>query len=145
EEFSPSTAFEIGRVAMTLDGEWRVGFIERDKANVNYGTAPFPVADDMAGDYGSGYIVTNTLSIPRGAQHPYEAWLLAKFLSTDTQSLVKLGDALKNIPDTNEALASPTLTSNPYFSTFLNIYQDPKSARSEERRVGKQVATMRRR
>jgi multiple sugar transport system substrate-binding protein len=128
EEFSHSNDFEIGRVAMTLDGEWRVGFIERDKANVNYGTAPFPVADDMADDYGSGYIVTNTFSVPRGAQHPYEAWLLAKFLSTDTTSLVKLGDALKNIPDTNDALSSPTLTSNPYFSTFLQIYQDPKSA-----------------
>ena len=128
EEFSPSNDFEIGRVAMTLDGEWRVGFIERDKSDVNYGTAPFPVADDQAEDYGAGYIVTNTFTIPRGAQHPYEAWLLAKFLSTDTTSLVRLGDALKNIPDTTEALSSPTLTSDPNFSTFLNIYQDPNSS-----------------
>lgn len=128
EEFSPSNDFEIGRVAMTLDGEWRVGFIERDKSNVNYGTAPFPVADNQTGDYGSGYIVTNTFTVPTGAQHPYEAWLLAKFLSTDTASLVRLGDNLKNIPDTTEALQSPTLTSNPYFSPFLKIYQDPTSS-----------------
>ena len=128
EEFSPSNDFEIGRVAMTLDGEWRVGFIERDKSDVNYGTAPFPVADDLAGDYGSGYIVTNTFTVPTGAQHPYEAWLLANFLSTDTASLVRLGDALKNIPDTTEALQSPKLASNPYFSTFLKIYQDPNSS-----------------
>ena len=128
EEFSPSNDFEIGRVAMTLDGEWRVGFIERDKSNVNYGTAPFPVADDQAGSYGSGYIVTNTFTVPTGAQHPYEAWLLAKLLSTDTASLVRLGDQLKNIPDTTEALQSPALTSNPFFSPFLKIYQDPNSS-----------------
>lgn len=128
EEFSPSNDFQIGRVAMTLDGEWRVAFIEREQPDLDYGTAPFPVADDQVGDYGSGYIVTNTFTVPRGAQHPYEAWLLAKFLSTDTTSLVRLGDALKNIPDTTEALSSPTLTSDPNFSTFLKIYQHPNSS-----------------
>jgi len=128
DEFSASNDFEIGRVAMTLDGEWRVAFIEREHPNLNYGTAPFPVADDQSDRYGSGYIVTNTLMVPRGAQHPYEAWLLAKFLSTDETSLVRLGDALKNIPDTTQALNSPTLTSDPQFSTFLDIYQNPDSS-----------------
>jgi multiple sugar transport system substrate-binding protein len=128
EEFSASNDFEIGRVAMTLDGEWRVAFIHRDHSALDYGTAPFPVADDQTDRYGSGYIVTNTFTVPRGAQHPYEAWLLAKFLSTDQNSLVRMGDALKNIPDTTQALNSPTLTSDPNFLPFLQIYQNPGSA-----------------
>lgn len=128
EEFSASNDFQIGRVAMMLDGEWRVAFIAREHPELKYGTAPFPVADDQPQLYGSGYIVTNTFTIPRGAEHPYEAWLLAKFLSTDTQSLVSLGNALKNIPDTQQALNDPTMTSDPHFETFLNIYQNPDSS-----------------
>jgi multiple sugar transport system substrate-binding protein len=128
EEFSASNDFEIGRVAMTLDGEWRVAFIAREHPDLKYGTAPFPVADDHPDLAGSGYIVTNVFTVPRGAEHPYEAWLLAKFLSTDTDSLVKLGDALKNIPDTQQALNDPTLTSDEQFKTFLDIYQDPDSS-----------------
>jgi multiple sugar transport system substrate-binding protein len=128
DEFSASNDFEIGRVAMTLDGEWRVAFIAREHPELQYGTAPFPVADDHQDLYGSGYIVTNTFTVPSGAEHPYEAWLLAKFLSTNAQSLVKLGDSLKNIPDTTAALTDPTLTSDPQFATFLDIYQNPQSA-----------------
>jgi multiple sugar transport system substrate-binding protein len=127
-EWSSAHGFETQQVAMMMDGEWRNAFIADDGSNVNYGTAPFPVADDQTSDYGSGYIVTNTFTVPTGAQHPYEAWLLAKFLSTDTASLVRLGDQLKNIPDTTEALQDPKLTSNDLFSTFLKIYQDPNSS-----------------
>jgi multiple sugar transport system substrate-binding protein len=128
EEFSASNDFQIGRVAMTLDGEWRVAFIAREHPELKYGTAPFPVADDHPELAGSGYVVTNVFTVPSGADHPYEAWLLAKFLSTDTNSLVNLGNALKNIPDTQQALTDPTMTSDPHFKTFLDIYQNPDSS-----------------
>ena len=49
EEFSASNAFETGKVAMMLDGEYRTAFIEDEHPELNYGTAPFPVADDQAG------------------------------------------------------------------------------------------------
>lgn len=126
-EFSASHAGEIGKVAMWMDGEWRVDFIGLDHPDLNYGTAPFPVADDHPELYGSGYVVTNILAIPKGAAHPDEAWLLAKFLSTDTNSLVYLANSVKNIPPTSAALDSPKLTSDPHFSVFLDIYKNPDS------------------
>ena len=45
DEFAASQAFENGKVAMNLDGEWRVAFIQGEHPNLQYGTAPFPVDD----------------------------------------------------------------------------------------------------
>ena len=39
-------AFEKGKVAMNVDGEWRTAFIADEAPNLNYGTAPVPVDDD---------------------------------------------------------------------------------------------------
>ncbi len=36
DEFSASNAFEAGKVAMNLDGEWRVAFIQAEHPNLNY-------------------------------------------------------------------------------------------------------------
>ena len=56
DEFSASNAFQDGRLAMNIDGEWRTGFIGREAPDLDYGTAPVPVADDQPDLYGSGYI-----------------------------------------------------------------------------------------
>src|SRR3954449_421298 len=45
DEFSASHAFEIGKLAMMIDGEWRVAFIGREHPSLDYGTAPAPVDD----------------------------------------------------------------------------------------------------
>ena len=37
DEFSPSMAFEIGKLAMVFDGEWRVAFIHNEHPELNYG------------------------------------------------------------------------------------------------------------
>jgi multiple sugar transport system substrate-binding protein len=113
---------------MNTDGEWRVAFIDADKANINYGTAPFPTADDETQLYGSGQIGGNTVGIPKGAKHPAEAWLLLKYLATDTDALVSLANLLKNVPTTYDALKNPTLTNDPHFKTFLDIFANPNSA-----------------
>src|SRR5919109_1241422 len=39
DEFSASNAFEIGKIAMMMDGEWRVAFIKAEHPDLNYGTA----------------------------------------------------------------------------------------------------------
>src|SRR5206468_1406074 len=43
DEFSASHAFEIGKLAMMIDGEWRVAFIQAEHPSLDYGTAPAPV------------------------------------------------------------------------------------------------------
>ena len=70
DEFSASNAFEKGKVAMNVDGEWRTAFIADEAPNLNYGTAPVPVDDDNPDLYGGGYTTGNIIGIPKRAEHP---------------------------------------------------------------------------
>ena len=126
-EWGPSQAFETGKVAMSYDGEWREAFIQNDKAKINYGTAPVPVADDESQIYGAGQVGGTIIGIPRTVQHPAEAWALVKFLSTNTKSLETMADLLKNVPTTYAALKDPVLSKDPKFVTFMNMFKNPNS------------------
>jgi multiple sugar transport system substrate-binding protein len=130
-EFSPSNAFETGKLAMSFDGEWRVGFIQNDKSNVKYATAPMAVADSQPQLYGAGQIGGTIIGIPRGSAHPAEGWLLVKYLALDTEAETQLGRALHNVPTTFEAAKDPVLSSDPHFKTFLDIFANPNSRYKE--------------
>ncbi|GAA1987365.1 ABC transporter substrate-binding protein [Catenulispora subtropica] len=129
-EQSAQNAFEAGNLAMMVDGEWRTAFIKGDQSAVDYGTAPIPAADDHPELYGSGYVGGNVIGIPKGSKHPDAAWKLVKFLSTDTDALVTLANDVGNVPTTLPALDSPqlTLTSDPHFKTFLDVYKNPHTS-----------------
>jgi multiple sugar transport system substrate-binding protein len=126
-EFSPSNAFEQGKLAMTIDGEWRVSFIEDDKAKIHYDTAPFPVADDKPELYGTGQIGGTIVGIPRDTPHQAEAWEVVQFLALDPQAELALAQSLKNVPTVNSVLDDPSLTSDEHFATFLKIFANPNS------------------
>ena len=68
DEFSASHAFETGKLAMMIDGEWRVAFIAAEHPELKYGTAPMPVDDAKPSLYGSGYINGTIIGIPKNAQ-----------------------------------------------------------------------------
>jgi ABC-type sugar transport system, periplasmic component len=127
-EWSTAQGFESGKLAMALDGEWRIAFIDSDQSDVNYMTAPFPTADDKPDLYGAGQIGGDVMGIPKGSQHSAEAWLLLKYLALDTQAEIKLSNVLKNVPTTFDSLKDPSLNANPYFKTFLDIFANPQSA-----------------
>lgn len=127
-EWASSNDFEIGRTAMQYDGEWRVAFLESEHPELNYGTAPAPVGEGASDMFGSSLIGGNVVGIPRGSAHPGEAWLLIKYLSTNTDVLVYLTNALKNLPTTTAALDSPDLQLEPQFKMFFEIFSHPKSA-----------------
>ena len=95
-----------------MDGEWRIAFIAADKSKVNYGVAPIPVADDKPNLYGAGYITGNVIGISRGSKNPEAAWEFIKYLTTDTDAVVKLANGIKNVPTTDAALNSPNLTAD---------------------------------
>ena len=113
EEFSPNNDFETGKIAMEIDGEWRVQFIKSDGAKIVYGTAPMPVDPAQPSLYGGGYTTGNTIGIPKGAANPAAAWLLAKYLAFNTGAIEQFANGLGNIPTINSALSDPTLTSKP--------------------------------
>jgi multiple sugar transport system substrate-binding protein len=122
DEFSPSNAFEKGKVAMNVDGEWRTAFIADEAPNLPYNTAPLPVDDDNPDLYGGGYTTGNIAGIPKTAKHPEQGWALLKFLTTDDAAMVFLSNGLRNVPTTASSAQSPDLKPDPKFETFVDIF-----------------------
>jgi multiple sugar transport system substrate-binding protein len=126
-EWSAQHGFEVGKIAMMIDGEWRNAFIAADKSKVNYATAPFPVDDAQPDLYGSGQVGGTIIGIPNKVKHAAESWLLVKYMTTDTPALVTLAKGLRNVPSTVESLKDPELNADPKFSVFMKVFQHPKS------------------
>ncbi len=127
QEFSADNAFQAGRVAMNLDGEYRTAFIADQTPDLDYATAPFPPLSSHADRAGGGYITGNIGGIAKGSKNPELAWALLEYLTTDTGAIVKLSNGLKNAPTTTTALHSPDLEVSPQFQTFLDILESPNS------------------
>jgi multiple sugar transport system substrate-binding protein len=128
KEWTPDQVFESGKVAMVFDGEWRTKMIANEKPNLNYGTAPFPAADDHPELYGQGRVSGTITGIPQGTKHPYEAWLLVKYMATDTNFLVTLANMLGNVPTTKDSAASPNLKLPPEMKAFIDVWNNPNSS-----------------
>jgi len=142
DEFSTAHDMYSGRIAMNLDGEWRTAFIADEKPGLNYATAPFPVPDERADEYGTGQIGGTIIGMPRGSPHPEEAWLLLQYMATDTNTLVYMANNVRNVPTTLSALDSPDLDVTPQFQTFLDIFQDPNSHYKESSAIGSADQTL---
>jgi multiple sugar transport system substrate-binding protein len=141
DEFSSANDFEIGRVAMTMDGEWRPAFIKDEHPELNYDTAPLPVAPDKPDLYGSGIVGGTVIGIPKGSDHEAEAWLLMKYMATDTHTLVYMANFANNVPTTYDALKSPDLDLPPQFQTFMDAFQNPASEYRPTTPLGDGLAT----
>jgi len=137
DEFSAANAFEKGKVAMMIDGEYRNAFIKAEASSLSYGTAPFPAADDKSDLYGSGYVTGNVIGIGRGAQNPEAAWALIKFLTTDTDTVVAVANTIKNVPTWTPALQSPALEKDANYQTFLDVFANAKSSTTPATASGK--------
>lgn len=123
DEFSAQNAFETGKIAMIVDGEWRNALIASDGAKMDWGTAPVPAADDHPELYGAGFVGGNVIGLPRGGKNQAAAFELVKYLTTDTQALAAFAD----VPTTKAALSSPDLklAADPHFAPFLQVFANP--------------------
>ena len=130
DEFSASNAFEIGKVAMNLDGEWRVSFIKHEHPTLNYGTAPMPADDAHPELYGSGYINGTIIGIPKNGHNQAKAWELVKWLTTNTHALAEFSNDIRNVPSTTASTHSKELTPDAHFATFLSIFANAHSGTS---------------
>ena len=128
QEFSADNAFQTGQVAMNLDGEYRTAFIDDQTPDLDYGTAPFPPLASHSDLLGGGYITGNIAGISKGSQNPEVAWALLKYLTLNTDAIVKLANGIKNVPTTADALASPDLDLPAQFGVFLDVMADPHSS-----------------
>ena len=125
EEFSTSNALQAGRLAMVIDGGWRVAMLAAQAPQVDYGAAPVPVHETVPERYGSGYLNGSIIGIPVDADHKAESWKLVRYLATDVEALAKLSNGLRNVPSTTASLASPLLDPDERFGVFLDISAHP--------------------
>ncbi|MET9961850.1 ABC transporter substrate-binding protein [Streptomyces sp. NPDC006326] len=127
DEWSAEHPFHRGQVAMQVDGEWRAAMAEEAGVAFEVGTAPLPVPDDQAADYGKGYLSGTVMGIASGSRKQNAAWELVKYMTTDTEAVVAFANAIHNVPSTLAALESPDLRVTPQFKTFLDIARHPRS------------------
>ena len=104
DEFSASHAFETGKLAMMMDGEWRVSFIAAEHPELQYGTAPMPVDGAKPNLYGGGYINGTIIGIPKNGKNRDAAWALVKYLTTNDHALAKFSNGIRNVPSTTHVL-----------------------------------------
>jgi multiple sugar transport system substrate-binding protein len=128
DEFSASNAFETGKVAMAIDGEYRTAFIKAEHPELDYATAPMPVADNHPELYGAGQVTGTLAGLPRGAKHQDGAWQILKYVATDTGALVKLSNGLHNVPTTKASLESSSIVPDEHFKPFLAIMNNPNTS-----------------
>jgi multiple sugar transport system substrate-binding protein len=140
DEFSPQNAFETGKVAMNLDGEYRTAFIKAEHPELDYDTAPHPTSKSDL--YGSGFVIGTIMGLPKGAKHADAGWLLLKFLATDTDALAQMSNGLHNVPSTIASLDSPKLEQDPKFATFLDVFSNEKSSTQPVLKIGAQNQTL---
>lgn len=136
DEWSADNAFQTGQLAMNIDGEWRVAFLADQKPDLHYATAPFPTADNHTDLYGGGYTSGTIAGVAKNSQNPEAAWALLKYLTLNTDTVVKLANGIKNVPTTTDALASPNLDFPPQFTTFLDIAASPHLATNPATPIG---------
>jgi multiple sugar transport system substrate-binding protein len=134
DEWSADNAFQQGKVAMNIDGEWRVAFVRDQAPKLSFGVAPMPV--DTESRYGAGYVTGNVIGVSKNAKNPEAAWALVRYLTTDTPAIVKLSNSIRNVPSTTDALASPDLTVDPEFKVFLDIFANPGTSTTPPSAVG---------
>jgi multiple sugar transport system substrate-binding protein len=127
DEFSASNAFETGKLAMQIDGEWRVAFIAAEHPELKYATAPMPVDKAHTDLYGSNNVNGTIIGIPKTTKHKAEAWALVKYLTTNSHPLAQFSNGIRNVPTTKASLNSPEIKPDPHFRTFLKIFANPKN------------------
>jgi multiple sugar transport system substrate-binding protein len=128
DEFSASNAFEIGKIAMIMDGEWRVAFIKAEHPSLNYGTAPMPVDDAHKNLYGAGAVNGTIIGIPKGGHNVDQAWELVRYLTTNDHALAKFSNGIRNVPSTRSSGRSHELKPDKRFAVFIKIFNNPHSA-----------------
>jgi multiple sugar transport system substrate-binding protein len=141
DEFSASNAFETGKLAMQIDGEWRVAFIAAEHPELKYATAPMPVDKAHPELYGSNNVNGTIIGIPKTTKHKAEAWALVKYLTTDSHPLAQFSNGIRNVPTTKASLTSKEIKPDPHFKTFLKIFAHPKNTTTPITAVGSAFGT----
>jgi ABC-type glycerol-3-phosphate transport system substrate-binding protein len=77
---SPQYPFFAGKTAMVFQGVWLNAYMRQYAPGLDYGCAPWPIADPEIGHY--TVIEADMLVIPRGAKHAKEAFEFIEYVNS---------------------------------------------------------------
>lgn len=120
--------FFVGKVAMTITGEWNTYWIHRYAPGLDYGVAPIPHPTGRPELARSTFFGGNMICMPKGGKHPKEAWDLLVWMQTD-EAQVLFAEAMHNVPNRRSALQNAALRAGAdykwKFGVFLDLADSP--------------------
>lgn len=118
--------FITGQYSMVLDGQWRVEQLARFAPDLDYRTAPLPMADE-GGWENAGYSNGNFMIIPSGAKCAQGGWEFMKFWSgiSDPERAAKFYTWGGWMPINDKVVKAQVfqeyLTAHPQWKTFVDL------------------------
>jgi multiple sugar transport system substrate-binding protein len=115
--------FQLGKVAMYIDGCWNPEFFKLNAPKLNYGVAAIPYSDPKYAN--ASNLGTNPLVIPVASKHQKEAMEFALFLAMNKDIAREFSAEISNIPQIKSELS--TFTTNPETKFFADLSTSPNS------------------
>ena len=124
---SPSNAFFAGTVAMEQQGTYMATFIHHNKPSMDghWSAAPFPAADPSLHDV--TYCNSDVIVIPRGAQHPAEAFEFLAFTARQAEAEKLAAAHGKPSPLARVSAGFLDHHPNPYIRLFDRLAASPNA------------------
>jgi multiple sugar transport system substrate-binding protein len=132
--------FYKGRIAMMIDGEWRVmlNALSREAPQVNYGVAPFPPPAAHPERAGTAVVQGPVVFIPAGAlDKEAAADLLAWMMSPEI--VAEETYTTFNLPTSRTAAQDPRFHQVPFFEVFLDLMAHPNAKPAVTTPVGSEL------
>ena len=145
DEFSASHAFETGKLAMMIDGEWRVSFIaaEHPELQVRHRADARRRREQLGLRFRLHQ--RDDHRHPKNAKNKDASWALVKYLTTNDHALAQFSNGIRNVPSTKSAAKSkelkPDRTSTPSPSSSRTRSRRPRRSRRPGRRTSTRSRT----
>ena len=136
DEFSASHAFETGKLAMMLDGEWRVSFIKDEHSELAVRDRPDAGGRRQEGPVRLGLHQRDDHRDPEERKESRRR-LGARQVPDDERPCPRpVLERNQERPSTKSSSVSPELTPDKNFSTFLKLFTNPNSTTSPITPIG---------
>ena len=115
--------FQLGKVAMYIDGCWNPEFFKLNAPNLNFGVAAIPYSDPKYAN--ANNLGTNPLAVPVASKHQKEAIEFAVWLAMSKDVAREFSAEVSNIPQIKSELS--TFTTNPDTKFFADLSNSPNA------------------
>jgi ABC-type glycerol-3-phosphate transport system substrate-binding protein len=122
---SGQTPFLGGLEAMVVQGPWWPNFIEKYAPGLEWGVAPCPAADGVAGGAPVTVAQADVVVIPRGARHPREAFEFIRYLQRQdvAEKLARSQQKFTALSQVSEGFLATH--PNPSVRLFISLARSP--------------------